>query len=269
MGEKLYVFGTGNAITTHCYNTCFAIDSGDEYFMVDAGGGNGILKILEDMCISCSHIHNIFVSHEHSDHVLGIVWMVRIIGSMINSARYEGICNLYCHAELKTTITQLVKLTLGKKIYGLLGDKIIIHAVEDGESREILGHRVNFFDIHSSKAKQFGFNYLLGDGQLLSFTGDEPLNPACTQYVSGCQWLLAEAFCLYDEKDIFKPYEKHHSTVKDASLLAQSLGVPNTVLWHTEDKNIKNRKKLYTAEAKKYYNGNIYVPDDGEIILLN
>ena len=67
MGEKLYVFGTGNAITTHCYNTCFAIDSGDEYFMVDAGGGNGILKILEDMCISCSHIHNIFVSHEHSD----------------------------------------------------------------------------------------------------------------------------------------------------------------------------------------------------------
>ena len=72
MGEKLYVFGTGNAITTHCYNTCFAIDSGDEYFMVDAGGGNGILKILEDMCISCSHIHNIFVSHEHSDHVQGL-----------------------------------------------------------------------------------------------------------------------------------------------------------------------------------------------------
>ena len=47
--ENLYVFGTGNAQATHCYNTCFALRDGDEYFMVDAGGGNGILRILEDM----------------------------------------------------------------------------------------------------------------------------------------------------------------------------------------------------------------------------
>ena len=47
--EELYVFGTGNAQATRCYNTCFAIKDGDEYFMVDAGGGNGILRILEDM----------------------------------------------------------------------------------------------------------------------------------------------------------------------------------------------------------------------------
>lgn len=45
--EELYVFGTGNAQATHCYNTCFAIKDGDEFFMVDAGGGNGILGILE------------------------------------------------------------------------------------------------------------------------------------------------------------------------------------------------------------------------------
>ena len=46
--EELYVFGTGNANATHYYNTCFALRDGDQYFMVDAGGGNGILRILED-----------------------------------------------------------------------------------------------------------------------------------------------------------------------------------------------------------------------------
>ena len=46
---RLYVFGTGNATVTRCYNTCFAIRRGDEYFMTDAGGGNGILSILEQM----------------------------------------------------------------------------------------------------------------------------------------------------------------------------------------------------------------------------
>ena len=44
--EELYVFGTGNAQATHCYNTCFAIKDGNKFFMVDAGGGNGILGIL-------------------------------------------------------------------------------------------------------------------------------------------------------------------------------------------------------------------------------
>ena len=47
--ELLYVFGTGNATVTNLYNTCFALRDGDEYFMVDAGGGNGILKILDNM----------------------------------------------------------------------------------------------------------------------------------------------------------------------------------------------------------------------------
>ena len=63
--EELYVFGTGNAQATRCYNTCFAIKDGDEFFMVDAGGGNGILGILEKMNVDMAHIHHIFVTHEH------------------------------------------------------------------------------------------------------------------------------------------------------------------------------------------------------------
>ena len=50
--EELYVFGTGNAQATRCYNTCFAIKDGDEFFMVDAGGGNGILSPMSTPTIS-------------------------------------------------------------------------------------------------------------------------------------------------------------------------------------------------------------------------
>ena len=77
--EQLYVFGTGNAAVTRCYNTCFAVRTGDSYFMVDAGGGNGILRILKDMDISLDQIHHMFVTHEHSDHILGVVWISRIV----------------------------------------------------------------------------------------------------------------------------------------------------------------------------------------------
>ena len=93
--ENLYVFGTGNAQATHCYNTCFALRDGDEYFMVDAGGGNGILRILEDMDVDICHIHNIFVTHEHTDHILGIVWMVRMgAKSAYSSMRFLRVLNI-------------------------------------------------------------------------------------------------------------------------------------------------------------------------------
>ncbi|MCI6719372.1 MAG: MBL fold metallo-hydrolase, partial [Clostridiales bacterium] len=69
-------------------------------------------------------------------------------------------------------------------------------------------------------------------------------------------------------RDRFKPYEKNHSTVKEASELAETLGAKNLVLYHTEDKTIATRKADYTAESKAYYHGNIYVPDDLETIEL-
>ena len=94
--------------------------------------------------------------------------------------------------------------------------------------------------------------------------GDEPFNELCYQYAVDSKWLLSEAFCFYQERDFFKPYEKHHSTVREASELAQILNIKNLILYHTEEKNLSHRKKLYTDEAKQYFNGNIFVPDDLE-----
>lgn len=266
--EQLYVFGTGNAAVSRCYNTCFAIRQGDEFFMVDAGGGNGILRILEDMEVPLTRIHHLFVTHEHTDHILGVVWMIRMIGQQINKGNYQGQLNIYCHPGLVDTILTLCRLTTQKKIQKLIGGPIRLIAVEDGETRNILEHPVTFFDIHSTKAPQFGFTMILSDGTKLACAGDEPYNPLCERYVADSRWLLHEAFCLYEDRERFQPYEKHHSTVKDAAELAESLGIPNLILWHTEDKNLAVRKDKYTEEGKQYYSGNLLVPDDGEIITL-
>ena len=104
--EQLYVFGTGNAIVTRCYNTCFAIKNSEgEYFMVDTGGGNGILRILEDMEVDLSRIHHIFLTHEHTDHLLGIIWLIRMISVRMKKGLYEGDLCIYCHEDLVETVT--------------------------------------------------------------------------------------------------------------------------------------------------------------------
>lgn len=87
-------------------------------------------------------------------------------------------------------------------------------------------------------------------------------------YAENSKWLLHEAFCLHSQADIFEPYEKHHSTVKDACELAERLNVKNLLLYHTEDKNIKNRKELYIDEGKRFYTGNLWIPDDLETLKI-
>ena len=149
----------------------------------------------------------------------------------------------------------------------MLGDHIVLHPITEGTETEMLGCHIRFFDILSSKLLQYGFT-AEREGWKLTCLGDEPYNPLCEQVVRGSHWLLAEAFCLYGQRDKFKPYEKHHSTVMDAAKLAQELQVPNLVLWHTEDANYERRKELYTAEGKEYYTGNLFVPYDLEVIDL-
>lgn len=266
--ETLILLGTGNATVTKCYNTCFAIKTGKEYFLIDTGGGNGIMAQLEKAEIPMEAIHEIFMSHEHTDHLLGLVWLIRMIATKMKKGQYEGNLNIYCHEELKETILTIAKLTVQGKFFKMIGERIFFHPVADGEKRNILGYDIQFFDIRSTKAKQFGFTMNLKNGKKFTFVGDEPYQDHEKEYAEGADWLLHEAFCLYRDRDIYKPYEKHHTTVKEACENAEMLGAKNLILYHTEDKNILNRKELYTEEGKQYYHGNLLVPNDLERFVL-
>lgn len=108
----------------------------------------------------------------------------------------------------------------------------------------------------------------LANGKKFTCLGNEPYNEKDYEYVKGSDWLMHEAFCLYKEADKFKPYEKHHSTVKDACQVADQLDIPNLILYHKEEVNLKNRKELYIEEGNQYLQGNLYVPYDLETFEL-
>lgn len=85
------MLGTGEATATRCYNTCFVVEAGGARLLVDAGGGNGILTQLEKARVGINDIHDMFVTHAHTDHVLGAVWVVRMIAHRIIDGLYDGI----------------------------------------------------------------------------------------------------------------------------------------------------------------------------------
>ena len=141
-------------MVTKCFNTCFALNIDDEYFLVDAGGGNGILAQLEKAQIDMTKIHHLFITHAHTDHVIGVIWVVRKIATLMNQGKYEGKLHIYCHDKVKMVVETIANLTLKKKDLAQIGKNIIFDVVEDGDQREILDMQVIFFDILSTKEIQ-------------------------------------------------------------------------------------------------------------------
>ncbi len=265
---KLIMLGTGNAAVTECYNTCFVIEDEGKYFLVDSGGGNTLLKQLKKVGIDRREIHEVFITHRHCDHITGMVWLIRNWAQSMSEGKYQGEVHVYGHEEVINILVNFTKLLFPDEAEKILDKQLFFIVVEDGEKKVINGKEVTFFDIGSTKAKQFGFSMELNEGKRLTCCGDEPYKDREEKYVRGCDWLLTEAFCLYSDKDKFHPYEKSHSTVKDACQLAEELQVKNLVLYHTEESDLVNRKAKYTAEGKEYFSGNLWVPDDLESIEL-
>ena len=172
---KLTMLGTGNAMVTNCYNTCFAFEEDGRCFLVDAGGGNTILRRLREAGIDWKQTRDIFVTHKHIDHILGIVWMMRIFCQNMKRGSCNGEARIYAHREVVEILQNLAATLLQKNQADYIrlqtlperkaGNEAAFQAetclrliiVEDGEMTQILGHPVTFFDIHSTKANQFGF----------------------------------------------------------------------------------------------------------------
>lgn len=268
---QITMLGTGNATVSQIYNTCFVLQTPSSLMLVDAGGGNGILAQLKKVNVQISDIHHLFVTHAHTDHVLGVIWVIRMVAQCKG---YEGLLHVYGNDKVMTVIKTIIDMILAKKQLAKVAERVVFHQLEDGDCFEVGDMKLECFDIQSTKEKQFGFRAELpssdesGKPLVLACLGDEPYNEQNRRYIVGADWMMCEAFCLYADRDTFKPYEKCHSTALDAGKLAEELGVKNLILYHTEEKTLANRKENYTREAAKNFKGRIFVPDDLEVIEL-
>ena len=280
---QITMLGTGNATVSQIYNTCFVLQTPSTLMLVDAGGGNGILAQLKKANVQISDIHHLFVTHAHTDHLLGVIWVIRMVAQCKG---YEELLHVYGNDKVMKVIKTIIDMILAKKQLAKVAERVVFHQLEDGDCFEVGDMKLECFDIQSTKEKQFGFRAELpavsedsaasdnasednlAKPLVLACLGDEPYNEQNRRYIVGADWMMCEAFCLYADRDTFKPYEKCHSTALDAGKLAEELGVKNLILYHTEEKTLANRKENYTREAAKNFKGRIFVPDDLEVIEL-
>ena len=264
---KVTFLGTGCAMVLKRYNTCFLLEQGENRLLVDAGGGNEVLVRLDRLGGPIQSIGGMYVTHSHSDHILGTPWVIRAVGTAIAEQGYTGTFTVAAHKETLAHVRSICQMILGKKMTKYFDTQILFREVADGEHISLAGFELDCFDIGSKKMQQFGFALTLPEGGRLCFAGDEPVKPETESYARNAKWLFSEAYCLYEDRELYQPYQRSHVTSLDAARLAQRLGVENLVIYHTEDYG-DDRKALMTAEAATEYTGNVFVPEDMETIEL-
>lgn len=264
--NKIIMLGTGNGGTLNLYNTCFVMKNDIGDFLVDTGGSIEIVKRLKMVNIDLKDIKHIFISHSHTDHILGIIWMFKKLGRASINGNINTKINIYCNNVVYEAIIGVSKYLLPEKLVNGVLNIVDFHILENNEKVEINGTEYTFFDINARGTKQFGFECII-DGKRLIFLGDETLNKELYDRVMGADYVMHEAFCLDSEESIFGAYEKNHSTVKSTSIEMNKLNIKNLILYHTEDTH-KNKKELYTKESKYYFDQNVIVPNDLEEIII-
>lgn len=261
------MLGTGNGGTINLYNTCFAIQNKDGVFLVDTGGSIEIIKRLKQADIKLDEIKNIFISHSHTDHILGLIWMFKKMGRMAIHGEIKEKINIYCndvvYEAIKGVSGYLLQPVITKSIFSIVNFVVL----NDCDKYFINGVEYEFFDILAKGTKQFGFECMLNENRFI-FLGDETLNPQLNNRIKGADYVTHEAFCLDREENIFHAYEKNHSTALSAAKTMNELDVKNLILYHTEESHGDDRKQLYLEEAQSVFNGNVIVPNDLEEIQL-
>jgi ribonuclease Z len=266
--NRLIALGTGEAIVCDYYNTCFVITDDDGYFLTDGGSGGGILRQVRDAGLDWNSITNLFITHEHTDHILGMVWAVRMIGYNLDEGRRTAPVKVYGHEEVLAKLKAMCDMTLKYGDKRHLDKDILFIPVRDREKRAFGSFRAEFFDIYSKKARQMGYRLEFENGTSMVFSGDEPIDAENYTYLKDCDWLFSEAFCLYRDRDIYTPYAYHHNTVKESCELAEKFGIKHLALWHTVDAYGDKKRTLYLEEGRQYFSGDLVIPEDLDVINL-
>ena len=161
------MLGTGNGGTLDLYNTCFVIQNESDNFLIDTGGSIDIVKRLGKIDIDIKDIKHIFISHSHTDHILGLIWMFKRIGRAAISGKIEEKINIYCNDVVYEAIIGVSKYILPEKLINGVLDVVDFHILEDNEQLEINGVKYTFFDINARGTKQFGFECVLNGKRLV------------------------------------------------------------------------------------------------------
>ncbi|MGE5356328.1 MAG: ribonuclease Z [Deltaproteobacteria bacterium] len=286
---ELLILGSTSAVPTfERYLSCQILNVHDKLYMIDCGEGTQFR--LQHFRISHHKIENIFISHLHGDHILGLPGL---INSMNINARKKKL-RLFCPVGLDKMLETIFEIS-GSKIgfeieYCFIDFSAKKKIYEDSEVEIFsfpLDHRIGtagfrfnekgrLRNIDPSTIARYGLSYNqiraakygndieFADGNVIR-NKDITLPPkklrsfaycSDTKYNPGIISSIKNVDLLYHESTYLehlsdKANERFHSTAMDAAKIAKKAGAGKLLLGHFSSRY--SDLSQFVTEAKEYF----------------
>lgn len=283
----LNILGCGSASPSLRHNpTSQVLDIRDNLHMIDCGEGSQLQLMKQHL--KFSRLHNIFLSHLHGDHCLGIPGLL----STMSLHEVGGTVTIHTFAEGAAILSDMLGFFCRERSYDLkfniiepgasgviYEDKAITvetfplyHRVpctgfifrERPKSRHLIGDMVKFHDIphYLLPSIKEGADYVKPDGTVIAnrWLTTDPTPSVSYAYCSDTKFDMRVAESVrgvdvlyheatYADCDEYKAAERGHSTATQAALIAREAGVRKLIIGHFSKSYADEREHLAQARA--------------------
>lgn len=252
----LRILGCGSAATTLRHHpSAQVLEFPERSFLIDCGEGTG--RQLIRYGIKTSRITDIFISHLHADHVMGLPGLVC---SMVMNDRKEAL-RIHTTEQGRKWLNGVLALVCPEapglveyRIFQGLDGEILLEEDDLQVSAVKLHHRI--------PSTGFVFRHPRGS---YAYMSDTTFRPEAVPFIRGVDTLYHEATYPEAKKESAELY--FHSTADDAGMIACDAGVNKLVLGHYSA-GVKQEIEL-VKEAENVFAGEVIAANEGMVIPIH
>lgn len=256
--NRLIFLGTGAASSLERQMTSLCFVAGGKAFLIDCGDGTGTLRQLTRAHVPLSSINDIFITHKHRDHVMGVPSLLfhNILIGKSREVRVYGPKQALDILEYVVFETHTYDNAARKRV---VFEPLWSHQVVSVFSRPISTVTGVLLTEQDPDFECFAYVVSIGDVKV-AFTGDMVPNPAFEKAVAGVDIIVHE--CFGTSRNSAFTHSVRHSTAKDAGIVAEKAGARMLILTHIPPQRAIGNIEALIREAEHYFSGEILVAND-------
>ena len=217
------------------------IQAGGKHLLID--NGRGITQRLMQLGIKLGAIDALFVTHLHSDHIVGIpdLWLTGWLET--NFAQRKGPFRVFGPAGTQNLMDGLVK-AFDWDIKARIADQNLdpanlkpeVTEVKEGVVYEQAGVRVTAVEVDHGDLLKPAFGYRIDyGGRSVTISGDTKFNENLIKHATGTDLLIHQVAAARDEllqSPVFKSILDHHTKPDEAGMVFTRIKPKLAVFYH-------------------------------------
>ncbi len=266
---RIRFLGTGGAANEARTQACLLVEWGDAAdggrVLLDTGSGMDVVRQLTAAGSPPTRVHDIFVSHQHVDHVGGLEPL--LLWKAIRAVQDRGgppgeATHVYAEPRILAVVERVFEAvaTVAPRLFG--GRLRWTSLADDGRVPLAGGGQLRAFLVDHEPVDGGAMGCVVEVGGVrIAYTGDTRPTPRLVAAADSADLLVHEAGGL--DAQAAEVHRYGHSTAGDAARAARAAGVGRLVLTHVPSDALAD---AMLAEARALYAGPVRLARDLDLV---